>query len=153
MTARAQMPWGLIAVGGVIVLAGVLYVLRTNFDQDAASGRGGDKAMSTSAQSLIHHADQSTFDETVLRASGPVLVDFYADWCGPCRALAPTLEQLARENPSAKIVKVNVDHSPNLAARYGVSGIPNLVLFRDGQVADQVVGLTSKSRLQSMLTR
>ncbi len=83
----------------------------------------------------------------------PVLVDFYADWCGPCKRIAPVLEELAAEIPNAKIVKVNVEHNPRLAAEYGVQSIPSLKVFKNGQVTDQVVGLASKDRLRTMLTR
>jgi len=105
------------------------------------------------ARKTVEHASQETFAQQVLRADGPVLVDFYADWCGPCRALAPVLEQLARENPEARIVKVDVDQNPDLAARYEVSAIPTLLLFHNGRVVDQVIGLANKGRLKEMLTR
>ena len=101
----------------------------------------------------VLHATQTDFDQQVLRSDVPVLVDFYADWCGPCQRLGPVLEELAAETPSAKIVKVNVEHSPQLAAEYGVESIPSLKLFKNGQVTDQVVGLASKDRLRTMLTR
>lgn len=80
-------------------------------------------------------------------------MDFYADWCGPCQKLAPVLEELAAETPNAKIVKVNVERSPDLAAEYGVDSIPSLKVFKNGQVTDQVVGLANKDRLRTMLTR
>jgi thioredoxin 1 len=81
----------------------------------------------------------------------PVLVDFYADWCRPCQQLAPLLEELAAETPDARIVKVNVDHSPSLAAEYGVNSIPSLKVFKKGEVTDQVVGLASKNQLRALL--
>ena len=113
-----------------------------------------EKAMSTDQASRnIEHVRSDRFGQKVLRSELPVLVDFYADWCGPCRALAPVLEELAHENPAAKIVKVNVDKEPELAARYGIDSIPALLLFRDGQVAGQHVGLASKSSLQRLLSR
>jgi thioredoxin 1 len=82
-----------------------------------------------------------------------VLVDVYADWSGPCRRLAPVLEELAAETPDAMIVKVNVDQSPNLAAEYGVDSIPSVKVFKNGVVTAQQVGLASKSQLRAMLTR
>lgn len=105
----------------------------------------------TKPQGQVHHADETNFAELVLNSDVPVLVDFYADWCGPCRRIAPVLEELARETPDARIVKVNVDRSPPLAARYGIDSIPSLKVFEDGKVVDEQVGLASKVRLKAML--
>lgn len=99
----------------------------------------------------VELADAKTFDRQVLDSDIPVMVDFYADWCGPCRALGPVLDELAQETPNAKIVKVNVDDSPELAGQYGVSSIPNLLVFKQGRVVDQQVGLASKQQLKSLL--
>jgi len=82
-----------------------------------------------------------------------VLVDFYADWCRPCQLLAPVLEELARETPDAKIVKVNVDDSPALAAQYGISAIPSLLVFKGGQIAAERTGLVSKAALKALIER
>ncbi len=101
----------------------------------------------------VQHASEATFDSVVLKSNVPVLVDFYADWCGPCRSLGPTLLELAEETPDAKIVKVNVDESPNLAAEYGVDSIPCLKVFKNGVVTRQFVGLACKSQLKSMIAR
>ncbi len=111
--------------------------------------------MSARAQThgKVEHASESNFQSEVLEANVPVLVDFYADWCGPCRMLAPMLEDVARESPDAKIVKVNVDHSPRLAARYGVNSIPTLLVFRDGQIVAEHIGLAGKGQLKALLTR
>jgi thioredoxin 1 len=111
----------------------------------------GEKPMLTDIQNSVVHADEKTFRKEVLDAEVPVLVDFYADWCGPCRLLGPVLEELAQETPGAKIVKVNVDESPQLAGEYGVSSIPNLLVFRDGRIVDQQVGLASKKQLRALL--
>ena len=114
----------------------------------------GEKKMPTTQQTRqIEHASEATFRDVVLKSDVPVLVDFYADWCGPCQRLTPVLEQLAAETPNAKIVKVNVDHSPRLAVQYGVESIPSLKLFEKGAVTDEVVGLASKRQLQEMLNR
>ncbi|MGO8753321.1 MAG: thioredoxin [Thermoguttaceae bacterium] len=96
---------------------------------------------------------RTQFFTMVLKSNVPVLVDFYADWCGPCQRLAPVLEELARETPGAKIVKVNVDQSPSLASEYGVDSIPSLRVFRNGVVTNQLVGLASKSQLRSLLVQ
>jgi thioredoxin 1 len=96
--------------------------------------------------------DDKNFDSEVLQANGPVLVDFWAPWCGPCRQIAPVIEQLAGENVGAiKIGKLNVDNAPNSAQSYGVSSIPTLMIFKDGEVVERFVGVQPKSRLQEAI--
>ena len=104
-------------------------------------------------QLQVHHADEGNFHDLVLKSELPVLVDFYADWCGPCQRLAPILEELASETPEARIVKVNVDENPRLASEYRISSIPSLKVFKNGAVVEQVAGLASKRQLRSMLER
>ena len=95
--------------------------------------------------------DQS-FEQEVLQASGPVLVDFWAEWCGPCRVIAPALEEIANElGDKVTVAKLNIDDNPDAPARYGVRGIPTMILFKDGQPAATKVGAAPKSALQSWL--
>ncbi len=100
----------------------------------------------------VTEVTDATFQTEVLNSPVPVLVDFWAPWCGPCRAIAPLLDELAGEYAGkAKIVKINVDDHQAVAQRYRVSSIPNLIVFKNGQVAQQIVGAVPKSRLSQAL--
>ncbi|MEW6487018.1 MAG: thioredoxin [Thermodesulfobacteriota bacterium] len=94
------------------------------------------------------------FDEKVLKASQPVLVDFWAAWCGPCRMMTPVVEELAGAYDGKVVVaKMNVDENPQTPAKYGVRGIPNIKLFRGGQVVDEVVGAVPRQKLEELLKK
>jgi thioredoxin 1 len=93
----------------------------------------------------------NNFAAEVLEAGQPVLVDFWAPWCGPCRIIAPHLEELDNERDDLTVVKLNVDDNPQTAAKYGIMSIPTLILFKNGEVAKQVVGALPKARLQQEL--
>ena len=96
--------------------------------------------------------DDAGFDQEVLRADVPVLVDFWAEWCGPCRQMAPTIDVVASEYAGkVKVGKLDVDSNGNTAMRYNIRGIPTLLLFKNGQVVEQIVGAVGKSQLQRML--
>jgi thioredoxin 1 len=96
----------------------------------------------------ILQVSDDTFDEEVLKASEPVLIDFWAPWCGPCRAIAPIVEELAQAYAGKlKVVKMNVDDNPRTPGQYGVRGIPNLIVFKDGEVQQQIVGAVPKAQL------
>ena len=95
----------------------------------------------------INEVTDQSFQAEVLEGETPVLVDFWAPWCGPCRIVAPHLEELAGERDDLRIVKLNVDDNPQTAATYNVMSIPTLLLFKQGQVAHQIIGALPKSRL------
>ena len=99
----------------------------------------------------ITEVTDNNFDAEVLESPQPVLVDFWAPWCGPCRIVAPHLEELNNERDDLTVVKLNVDENPQTAAKYGIMSIPTLILFKNGEVAKQVVGALPKARLQQEL--
>ncbi|WP_269541854.1 thioredoxin [Cerasicoccus fimbriatus] len=102
----------------------------------------------------IKELDSSSFDSEVLEASTPVLVDFWAPWCGPCKMLAPILDELAGElDGKIKICKVDVEENTDLAAKYGVNRLPTMLVYKDGAVADQIIGMTSKAELSDRLAK
>ncbi len=102
---------------------------------------------------LLHVTD-ANFEEEILKSSTPALVDFWAAWCGPCRTVGPIVEELAGEyNDKVKIAKLNVDDNKQTPSKYGVRGIPTLMLFRDGQVVDQIVGAVPKSKIKELLDK
>ncbi len=101
---------------------------------------------------FIQHVTDSTFEPDVLKSDVPVLVDYWAEWCGPCKAIAPLLEEVAKEyNGKVKVAKVNVDENQDLAKKYNVRAIPTLMLFKDGNVQASKLGMMSKPQLTAFL--
>ena len=101
---------------------------------------------------MVDQTSDATFEQDVLKASGPVVVDFWAEWCGPCRMIAPALEEISKSlNGKVKIVKLNVDENPHVPQKYGVRGIPTMMIFSQGQVAATKVGALPKSKIKEWI--
>jgi thioredoxin 1 len=101
----------------------------------------------------VGKVSDSTFESEVLKATSPVVVDFWAEWCGPCRQIAPALEEIAGLlDGKVKIVKLNVDENPQTAAKYGIQSIPTLMLFKNGQLASRQIGSAPKQKLEQWIT-
>jgi thioredoxin 1 len=102
---------------------------------------------------MVGKISDATFDSEVLKAKEPVVVDFWAEWCPPCRAIAPALEEIAGSmNGKVKIVKVNVDENPATAAKYGIMSIPTLMLFKNGELTSRQIGAAPRAKLQQWIT-
>ena len=97
------------------------------------------------------HVDQTNFEQEVLQSKKPVLVDFFATWCGPCRMLGPTIEELEAERTDVKVVKIDIDESPAIANKYRISAVPSVFVFRNGKVAAQTMGVRPKEQLYKLI--
>ena len=101
----------------------------------------------------VGKVSDASFDSDVLKSAEPVVVDFWAEWCGPCRMIAPALEEISGQlGDKVKILKLNVDENPNTAAKYGIMSIPTLMLFKNGEIASRQVGAAPKAKLQQWIT-
>jgi len=100
----------------------------------------------------IVEIDDDSFENEVLKSDKPVMVDFWAPWCGPCRAIAPTIEELEKSyGDNIKFVKVNVDENPISPSKYGIQAIPTIIFFKDGNIADQITGMVAKTNLEDAI--
>jgi thioredoxin 1 len=100
---------------------------------------------------MANAVTEATFDEEVLASEKPVIVDFWAEWCGPCHAVAPVLDRIVEERDELKLVKVNIDEQPELAQRYGIASIPTMILFEDGEPKKAAIGAQPKGSLERQL--
>jgi thioredoxin 1 len=101
----------------------------------------------------VGKVSDANFEAEVLKSTGPVVVDFWAEWCGPCRMIAPALEEISGSlGPKVKIVKLNVDENPQTAAKYGIQSIPTLMIFKGGQLASRQIGAAPKQKLEQWIT-
>ena len=102
----------------------------------------------------VGKVSDADFEAEVLKASGPVVVDFWAEWCGPCRRLAPTIDELATDYDGRVVIgKLNVDENPAIQSRYSIMGIPTVLIFKGGEIVEQVVGLADKSALKKLIDK
>jgi thioredoxin 1 len=100
---------------------------------------------------MANAVTEATFDQEVLASDKPVIVDFWAEWCGPCHAVAPVLDRIVEERDELKLVKVNIDEQPELAQRYGIASIPTIILFEDGEPKKAAIGAQPKGSLERQL--
>jgi thioredoxin len=106
-----------------------------------------------SGESVIH-VNEGTFDTEILKSDTPALVDFWAPWCGPCRAIAPVLDEIAEEyKGKVKVAKINVDENRKIAGNHGVMSIPTMILFKNGKALDKIIGLVPKERLKELMDK
>ena len=156
----------IILIGGVIAFATILILasdamsnpelnnLSSEINNTENQNSNVDETLNVEenkSASNVVYVNEATFESEVLNSDRIVLVDFYADWCGPCNMLAPTIDEISIEREDIKVVKVNVDESENLALKYRAISIPTLVIMQDGLEVDRIVGLVSKETIKSAL--
>jgi thioredoxin 1 len=135
---NSEWPMNLVVGGIIVLLLGIFWVF---FRTPGSSGHS------------LPQVSTSDFETVVLRADGPVLVDFYADWCGPCRMMEPILVEFAKENPQIKVVQVNYDQNRELSNRYNIEGIPTFLVFKKGELIARHSGMTEKDGLKTLVSQ
>jgi thioredoxin 1 len=139
------MKFWLIAVVVIIAVAAAIITLQITNGRGIA---GNSKGKDTAKMSEVTEVTQDTFEQEILKSDKPVLVDFWAPWCGPCRMLSPIVDELAKDyNGKMKFAKVNTDANGGIAGQYGIRGIPTLMFFKDGKEIDRIVGVQPKPAL------
>ena len=137
-------------VVGIIIAS--IFINRKGLEYLQGSGQTNIINENKEEESMnVIKVNDSTFEQEVLKSNIPVLVDFYADWCGPCKMLSPTVDEVANENDDVKVVKVNVDESQEVAIKYQVMSIPTLVVIKNGNEVNRSVGLIDKSEILNMI--
>ena len=129
----------------ILILIGARFIINNNNDNN------GEKQPKAETESVVKKINESNFKEKVLENNKKVVVDFYADWCGPCRILSPIVAEVAKEREDVEFVKINVDTSPNLPEEYGIINIPTLLVFENGEVINKVVGAVSKDDIIKLI--
>jgi thioredoxin 1 len=137
----------------IIIVLGFIFLSRDKNDLNNTSFDPNKNVTSTSTTSgNVITINENSFQSEVLNSDKPVIVDFYADWCGPCRRLAPIMEQLSTQySGKIKFCKLNVDQNQNLSAKYRIDAIPHLIVFKNGKPVDNIIGLHSKADMQTLL--
>lgn len=142
----------------VIIFIGLLFFINTMLNEQNSSinvvtnNEIGQKLESEEKSNMeVMSVSNKNFEEEVLKSDKKVLIDFYADWCGPCKMLSPIVEEFANNNNDVKVVKVNIDDNQELAVKYGVSSIPTLIVIENGEIKNIRVGLMSKSEIEELV--
>ena len=135
----------------ILVLIFIILLMFCNklLDNEPAVINNENKKEESSMEILS--VSKENFESEVLKSENPVLIDFYADWCGPCKMVSPIVEQLAKEHEDVKVVKINIDDNQELAVNFGVTAIPTLIVVKNGEEVTRTVGVASKSEIEAMI--
>lgn len=138
----------------IVAFIGIMLLLNNVLKNETDKKISSENVVSDNQEEvkeMVIKVNSENFETEVLNSEKTVLIDFYADWCGPCKMLSPIVEQVASENTNVKVVKINIDDEQDLAIDYGVMSIPTLVVIKNGQEADRVVGVVPKSQVEKLI--
>lgn len=135
----------------ILIFIGILVLADITLKQQDSNIKPENNVSSLKEVNVMEKVTNENFEEAVLKSEKPVLIDFYADWCAPCKMLSPIVEQVAQENEKIKVVKINVDELQEIATKYGVISIPTLVVIKNGQEINRSVGLISKEEILNLV--